>query len=97
MARRCIRNQCLASLKGEDCDFTFRVNTNELVGAELNVFRRGFARQREDDRYAPLTKHVDLTMSKLGITGSDCKEGLNRVVGNSTDLRVDTAASELVD
>lgn len=44
MTRRSIRDKRLSSFQGEDADFTFRVDTDELIGAELNELGRRLPR-----------------------------------------------------
>lgn len=95
MTRRSIRDKRLSSFQGEDADFTFRVDTDELVGAELNEFGRRLPRQREHHRYSSLTEDVDLTMAELCVACSDGEERLDGIVRDRTDLGVYTASSEL--
>ena len=74
-----------------------RVDADKFVGTELNEFRRCLALKREDNRDPPLSEHIDLTASKLRVTGSDCEKGLNWIVCDCANLGIYTATSELLE
>lgn len=76
-------------------DLILRIDTDELVGTELEKLGRCLTRELEDDRNAPLAKDIDLAASELSITGADREERLNGVVCDSTNLRVHTTARKL--
>ena len=95
MAWRSVRDQGLSGRQGENADFAFGVDADQLVCTELNELGRRLARQRKDHRHSSLTENIDLTVTELRVACPDSEERLDGIVRDSTDPGVYTTSSEL--
>lgn len=73
----------------------FRVEADELVGAELELQDRRFGRQLENNANAAFTKDINLATAKLCILRSDGEQRLYGVVCDFGDLGVDSITADL--
>lgn len=82
-------------LQREDADLILRVNADEFVGAKLEKAGGRLAREVKRHQHPSLAKDIDLPTSKLGIAGAHGDQGLNRIIGDSADLRIHAASCKL--
>lgn len=95
VTRRSVGDQGLFRLERIYADFILGIDANQFIAAELDEFRRGFPWKCEDNRHPSLAEDIDLTAPKLSITCSHRKQGLNGIVRERADLRVNATSREL--
>ena len=78
-----------------DVDLVSRINTDEFVGAKAQESGGGLALKLKDHQHSPLSKHIDLSASILGITGADGEERLDGIVRDNANLGIDTTSLKL--
>jgi hypothetical protein len=94
----CVARKQLLAQDGVEGELVFAVQTHELVCAELERLDcSASSGEWQDELNAIPAEDIYLTGTILAVPGSYGKQGLDRVVCEGRDLRVDAVANQIIE